>query len=548
MEAPSAEILAALLDPRLYPGDASGVELRETHISRVYLAGDQVYKFKKPVDFGFLNFVSLEARAHFCAREVELNRRLAPDVYRGVGALTRRPDGTLALRGPDASARESESQSESQSGETPLDYCVVMRRLPDADNLAALLKAGRAPDALFTRIGQQLADFFTAAKRFSLEESDATAVLRRNCLENFEQTRKYIGSAIDGRRHAFLEATCRSFLDTHVPLLDRRAQEGRICDGHGDLRLDHIYAGESLEIIDCIEFNERFRRGDSALDLAFLLMDLEFNGRPDAAQTLLTACARRMNDPGMYGVIDFYTAYRAMVRAKVACLRLASLAPEHTPACMEEIRRYLDLSVTAAVRFGRPALYITSGLPASGKSRIARGLAAALGAVHLATDQIRKENDPDAPAPAGPHAFNAGRYSEQQRSLVYSHLFVRADECLRSGRSVILDATFASRHLREEARRLADTARTPFVFIHAFCSENNALARLRKRELKPGLSDARADHWLDLKRNFEPPTELPDRCVAEVCTDAARDESVLDALAGARARLLEQQSSAALFD
>lgn len=545
MESQSPEILAALRDPTLYPGAVSRVELRETHISRVYLAGDQVYKFKKPVDFGFLNFVSLESRAHFCAQEVELNRRLAPDVYRGVGALVRRVDGRLALRGP-------ADEIAPETGETALDYCVIMRRLPDGENLAALLQRNLAPESLFVRIGEQLADFFQSAQRFTLEESDATMVLRRNCLENFEQTREFIGQAVDPRRHAFLEATCRSFLDAHVDLFDARARDGRICDGHGDLRLDHIYAGENLEIIDCIEFNERFRRGDAALDLAFLLMDLEFSGQANAAQALLGACARRLNDPGMYGVIDFYIAYRAMVRAKVACLRLASLSPEQQPACIEEIRRYLDLSAAAAVRFGRPALYITAGLPASGKSRIARGLAAALGAVHLATDQIRKENDAAAPAPgpepAGAHAFNAGRYSEQQRSLVYSHLFVRADEMLRSGRSVILDATFASQRLRAEARRLAETVRAPFVFIHAFCSEENALARLRKRELKPGLSDARAQHWTDLKRNFEAPAELPETCRVDVCTDAARDESVLEALAGARGRWLAQQSHAALFD
>jgi uncharacterized protein len=404
MEVQSPEIFAALLDPALYPGEVSAVELRETHISRVYLAGDCVYKFKKPVDFGFLNFVSLDSRKRFCAREVELNRRLAPDVYLGVGLLISQPDGKFALRMP----------NESEHDTTILDYCVVMRRLSDAENLSALLQNAQAPDELFVQIGEQLADFFAGTERFTLETSDATAVLRSNCLENFEQTRAYIGEAIDPHRHAFLEATCRSFLDTHVALLDARAHEGRICDGHGDLRLDHIYASRRLEIIDCIEFNERFRRGDSALDLAFLLMDLEFAGHPGQAQTLLAACARRMNDPGMYGVIDFYIAYRAMVRAKVDCLRLASLAPDERPARITEIRRFLDLSAQAATRSGRPTLYITSGLPASGKSRIARGLAAALGAVHLATDQLRKANDAGthAPAQTQAHEFNAGRYSE----------------------------------------------------------------------------------------------------------------------------------------
>ncbi len=539
MESRSSDILAALLDPALYAGDVSAVELRETHISRVYLAGERVYKFKKPVDFGFLDFVSLESRQRYCAREVELNRRLAPDVYLGVGALVIEPDGTIALRMP----TESGAPEDPPEGATICDYCVVMRRLPDAENLAVLLEKNQAPADLFVRIGEQLADFFLGTERFTLETSDATAVLRSNCLENFEQTRAYIGDAIDPHRHAFLEATCRSFLDTRIALLDARAHAGRICDGHGDLRLDHIYAGQRLEIIDCIEFNERFRRGDAALDLAFLLMDLEFAGHANEAQTLLAACARRMNDPGMYGVIDFYIAYRAMVRAKVDCLRLASLAPAERPAHIAEVRRFLDLSAQAAARFGRPALYITSGLPASGKSRIARGLAAALGAVHLATDQIRKEND--AGAPLATHQFNAGRYSEQRRSLVYSELFVRADELLRSGRSVALDATFAARRLRTEARRLAETAHAPFVFIHVFCSEENALARLRKRELRPGLSDARVEHWAGLKRNFEPPLELSADCRVDVCTDAARDESTLDALIGARARLLEQQAHSA---
>lgn len=555
MDAQSKEALAALLEPAIYPGDVSSVELRETHISRVYLTADRVYKFKKPVDFGFLNFVSLESRAHFCAREVELNRRLAPNVYAGVGALVRNSANELALRLPNTGeissrAREAEPDGLLRDGDSILDYCVVMRRLPDAENLAALLARGAAPTRLFEGIGERLADFFSATRRLSRDECDAAAMLRSNCLENFDQTRSFIGAIIDPQRHAFLEATCRSFLNTHGALLDARAAEGRICDGHGDLRLDHIYAGRTLEIIDCIEFNERFRRGDCALDLAFLLMDLEFAGRNDAAETTLAACARRMNDPGMYGVIDFYIAYRALVRAKVDCLRLSSLAPDQRPAVIAEIRRYLDLSAAAAVRSGRPALYIASGLPASGKSRIARGLSSALGAIILATDQIRKEQDASesANAPPAAHAFNAGRYSEHRRSLVYSRMFVRADELLRSGHSVILDATFSKRSLREEARRLAQTARTPFVFFHVFCSEENSLARLRKREIRPGLSDARVEHWAGLKQAFEPPEELTPDCRTDICTDAAKDESVMEALAGARDKLLKQQTGADLFD
>jgi aminoglycoside phosphotransferase family enzyme len=277
---------------------AQGMQLRETHISEVFLTRENVYKVKKPVQLGFLDFSTLERRKAFCEAEVKLNRRLAPSVYRGVVPVTQRGKGPHKL-----------------GGEGPIvDYAVEMKRLPDSDAADVRLRNGRLERGDLQRIAVQLADFHRRARcdeetsRFGTPEAIAS-----NVIENFEQTRSSAPRFLPAAELEALERWQREFLERERPRFEARIAAQRVRDGHGDLRLEHCYldATGGVEIIDCIEFNERFRYGDVCADLAFLAMDLTWHERPDLSEALLAFYASLTDDHDLYGVVDFYESYRA---------------------------------------------------------------------------------------------------------------------------------------------------------------------------------------------------------------------------------------------
>jgi aminoglycoside phosphotransferase family enzyme len=240
-------------EPTFYPHDVQGVEVRETHISLVFLTGGLVYKIKKPVALGFLDFRKLADRRRFCAREVELNRRLSSGVYEGVVAI--RDDGkgglSLAPRG------------------RAVEYAVRMVQLPDRANLAAMLAEGPPTEGLLDDLGRTRAGVYAEARRS--EDIDAFGdpeLIRFNMEENFEQIAPLAAGLVPPEQWEFVRQVCRAFWKDHRELFMQRVQAGMIRDGHGDLRADHVYFHGGVQIIDCIEFNERFRYGDAALDLA----------------------------------------------------------------------------------------------------------------------------------------------------------------------------------------------------------------------------------------------------------------------------------------
>ena len=325
-------LIQAMLDPSWYPHHPKEVELVQTHISYIFLAGGLVYKIKKPVDFGFLDFTSLGQRRFFCREEVRLNQRFSPDIYLAVDPISQVGD---TYRLGDETA--------------VVEYAVKMRRINEAHMLYRLLQAGAVTIATIQRVGKYLARVYAAiASDEKSRQFGSLEVIATNVRENFAQTKKYIGGPLSAEAFATIEGWSLSFMRKEAALFAQRVARGYIKDCHGDLHLQHICVeGKHIYVFDCIEFNERFRFGDVASDVAFLAMDLDSSGHPDLATVFAEAYADAAGDDAMAGVLQFYKVYRAYVRAKVTSFMLDD--PALDKKAKEEVSRrakaYYDLAL-----------------------------------------------------------------------------------------------------------------------------------------------------------------------------------------------------------
>jgi len=324
-------LVQAMLDPSFYPHHPAQVDLVQTHISYLFLCGDLVYKVKKPVDFGFLDFTTLEQRGFFCQQEVSLNKRFSPDVYLGVVPISLVGD---SFRLGDETA--------------VIEYAVKMRRINEEHMLYRLLQAGRAGPETMQRIGRHLAMAYAAIPGDEKSRAFGTLdVIATNVKENFAQTRHYLGGPVTKEVFASIERWSLSFMQAKRALFEQRMAQGRIKDCHGDLHLQHICVeGEHIYIFDCIEFNERFRFGDVASDVAFLAMDLDFNDYPDLGRIFVDAYAAAAADLTLSEVLPFYKVYRAYVRAKVTSFLLddAALDEKAREEVLRQAKQYYDLA------------------------------------------------------------------------------------------------------------------------------------------------------------------------------------------------------------
>jgi aminoglycoside phosphotransferase family enzyme len=323
-------LVEAMLEPGFYDHPVESVEYLQTHISSVFLTGDFVYKLKKPLDFGFLDYTTVELRRRFCEAEVELNRRLAPAVYLGVKPITM-VDGLPILDG---------------AGE-PVDWVVVMRQM-DQRLLGPEVDArGELTEAHIDALVDILVPFYQdAATGPGVDEYGRIDTVKFNTDENFEQTAGFVGEAITEQQYEEIRSYTDTFYERHAALFERRIANGYIRESHGDLHLRNIVLSSPPIIFDCIEFNERFRCGDVAVDLAFLAMDLDFRGHPGLARRLVNRYVRQSGDHELLKLLDFYRCYRAYVRGKIACFTMADPAvDEDTRAQQRDLaRRYFDLA------------------------------------------------------------------------------------------------------------------------------------------------------------------------------------------------------------
>jgi aminoglycoside phosphotransferase family enzyme len=320
-----------MLRPEAYPHPADDLELHETHISWVILAGPYGYKIKKPVNLGFLDFSDVERRATDCTDEVRLNRRLCPDVYLGVCWLAER-NGELFVGGDGR----------------PVEPIVQMRRLPADGMLPHLLRNGAADADLAARIGHHLARFHASAEAGpDVDQYGSPTVVRANWDEAFRQTERLPEEILPAETRAAIRDYVGRFLHEQAALLERRVATGRIRDGHGDLHAASICVeGASLHLFDCIEFNTQFRCADVAAEVAFFAMDLDHYGRPDLAAAFVDAYIGDSGDAELRSLLDFYRCYRAYVRGEVAGLRLAGadLPERERDTLVDEARAYFDLA------------------------------------------------------------------------------------------------------------------------------------------------------------------------------------------------------------
>jgi aminoglycoside phosphotransferase family enzyme/predicted kinase len=513
-------LLEFLRDPASYPHRPREVTEVHTHASMVFLVPPLVYKIKKPVDFGFLDFSTLEKRRHFCQREVELNSRLAPGIYQGVVPLTRQADA-YAFSG---SGRVAE-------------YAVKMTCLEPAGFLNSRIKAGTAGEAELERVTRTLADFYRKQPSPpELAEWGGIAKLRISTDENFAQTRDFIGNTLSGAAFGAIRGFTENCYHHRAALFDRRVVQGWIRDCHGDLHLDHIHVtDDALHIYDCIEFNDRFRHLDVASDAAFLAMDLDFHDRPELASFFIRRLAELLGDPEMESLMDFYKCYRAYVRGKVESLHSIAEPGDAAgrQAAAANARRYFQLALQYAVAGAHPRAITLMGRVASGKSTLAAALARELGWPLVSSDVLRKTLTGVPLHERGDAASRAKLYATGMTERTYHTLIEEASQTLRHGRGVILDATFSKRALRDSLRaRLGDEN---LIWVLARADEKTTLDRLRRRDGRHDVvSDARlADHAM-LDAAFEPPDELPARSLLEIATgnDPARTvQCLLTALA-----------------
>lgn len=485
------KILEAMTHPGFYPHPVKSIERVETHISTVFLTGPFVYKIKKPVDLGFLDFTTLEKRQHYCRQEVALNRRLSRGVYMETLPITAQRGG-YTLSGPGV----------------PVEFAVKMHQLAETDSMQQRLKHATLDNRDIEELVHLLVGFYAHASMDSkLAAADAPAVASLPWEENLQLIEAFAGVWIDRRQFEIVRSTTRSFFKKHKNLFRRRRKNGKIRDCHGDLRTDHIYFTENgIQIIDCIEFDDRLRYLDVISDLAFLAMDLEHNHFPQTAMTLIRLYVEQTDDIGALPLLNFYRCYRAMVRCKVSCFRLreiGSRSANHDPL-RAAAERYLAMAYGYAATFSRPILWMVCGLPASGKSTIAKALAEVFDISVIRSDMIRKELLVGSSGLSDESTFEQGLYSAYATEITYKRMFDLAQENLKKGKSVVIDATFSRAVRRAEVLRIAEHRQSAPVFVECRTTEPILAARLLKRETEPSVSDARLIHLEDFKNRFEP--------------------------------------------
>jgi uncharacterized protein len=449
--------------------DEAWGQVAETHSAVVFFAGDRACKLKKPVSLGFLDFSTREARMAACAREVELNLRFAPDVYLGP-AEVRGPDGQVC------------------------DHLVVMRRMPAARRLSALVRS-RAPVARPLRqVARILAvQHARAARGPRIDEQGSRDALHGRWADNIGQTRQIQerlvpDELLDRVVSGEIERLALRFLAGRAPLFDARIRDGRIVDGHGDLLADDIFClDDGPRILDCLDFDDRLRWLDGLDDAAFLGMDLERLGAPALAEEFMAAYADYAGDPAPASLSHHYLAYRAFVRVKIACLRVA----QGDPAAGFEARQLAGVALRH-LQAGAATLVLMGGLPGTGKSALAGAVAGRLGFTVLNSDRIRKELA-GLPAQASARApYGSGIYTAGWTQRTYAELLHRAAVLLAYGESVIADASFISAQQRTAA--VAAAAGVSADLVQLRCTAPRELAARRISARTGGVSDADPVH------------------------------------------------------
>ncbi|KAA5542568.1 AAA family ATPase [Roseiconus nitratireducens] len=448
----SEQAVRAMRSADLYP-QRQPPEVIETHISTLFLSDDVVYKLKKPVDFGFLDYSTLQKRLQACQAEVALNRRLAPDVYQGVVAVGHDDQGRWQI----------------DSNVPPLEWMVKMKRLPDDRCLSNMIRQRSWNQNDVDATVALLTNFYASLEPVHVDSYHSRVL--QHVLDN--------QSELESPGHRFhsplvrrVHAAQRQFLFLHGDLLDRRVTQGRIVEGHGDLRAEHLYLTKPPVVIDGIEFSRELRLIDIADELCFFAITCEMLGAPEIGQQVLEGCCAGLHDVPEDALLDFYRAYRACVRAKVEVLRIDQAEGSDRQQAIDRAGKYLHLADGYARQFASPLAIIVRGLSGTGKTTFASALADQIGATHLSTDQIRKGGQAVGKDPS---------YDQTARRKVYESMYDQGVERLGDGESVVLDGTHLQASPLHQAAERLHREGGRVVVVNCVCPGEVAIERIEAR-------------------------------------------------------------------
>jgi uncharacterized protein len=500
------------------PGD---VEIRETHISWLFLAGDRVYKLKKPVVLNFLDYGTPERRRIMCAQEIRLNSRLAPGVYLGVRGLAAGDDGLDIVADDDPAA---------------VDYVVEMRRYDEDRTLAVLVAREQVDDRQLDDVGTALAGFHRTCPPAC--RRDGAAAARHEIHDNLAE----LSDLLPDRRFTLggLARFLDAFVLAHAPMLDARSASGHVREGHGDLRAEHVILDAKLAFVDCVEFDRSLRTIDAADDLAFLVMDLCARGAEPLGRRVIDAYRAAGGDCGPDELVWFYATHRALVRAKVALLRAAP--QDGTRASGATVPRAADelfaVAERSAWRARGPMALVICGAAASGKSQLAATVAARFAVPVINSDIVRKQLAGLHPTQRAPTEL----YDTEINHRTYGELGRQTARAIADRHSVLVDAT--CRHRADRDTLMAELADpTPVWFVECMAPAEVRIARAAAREHDPAhVSDATAELVRDEHNAFDPLDEIaPDRHLA-LRTDRRTPGVLADLLALLDARLADERA------
>jgi len=510
-----------------YPFPVTDIEVRQTHISVVFLTERFVYKVKKPVDLGFLDFTTLQRRRHFCHEEVRLNRRLAPEVYLGVVPVVESSGGRLEVEGEGRAVA----------------HAVKMKRLPDDATLLERLERDALQADDLRALGRRIAAFHEdTASRPEIDAFGRFEVVAGNARENLEQVEPHVGTALSRDVHDRLSDILERRLEELRELIEERAARHVPRDTHGDLHLDHVYLfpdrtpPRDLVVIDCIEFNERFRYADPVADMAFLAMDLARHGRRDLARAFAEAYFDSVQDDDGPELLPFYMAYRAAVRGKVEAMasREEEIPEAQRRKAVRAARAHWMLALSELEPPPRrPGLALVAGLPGTGKSTVAEGLARRAGFRVVSSDEVRKELAGLAPGASAEAGFGEGLYTGEWNDRTYAECLRRARAMIFEGERVIVDASFREASRRRTFLDAADSWGVRSALLVCTASPDVVRGRLARR--RGGASDADWSIYLRAAEAWETAEpEATGRAPRSVATDGSVEESVESAWARLR--------------
>jgi aminoglycoside phosphotransferase family enzyme/predicted kinase len=512
-------LIEFLLNSSSYPHKPRYVKHIQTHASHVFIVPPYVYKIKKPVNFGFLDFSTLDKRKYYCEKEVELNSRLC-DVYLGVEEISVR-DGDFVFG----------------KGDETFEYAVKMKKLPERYFLKNLLRKSRVTKDDLLRVVEKLVEFYKRQPVMEhISDFGRPERIKISIDENFSLTKSFIGRTISKVAYDATKFYNDMFFEKKSHLFKERIRRGLIKDCHGDLHLEHInLRPQGTCIYDCIEFNERFRYIDIASDIAFLAMDLDYNGYNDFANFVISEISKRMEDEIIFEIIDFYKCYRAYVRGKVESIRSSEteIPGEERKASREKARKYFRLALNYALFGSRPALIVIFGLIGTGKSTLAHALSEELSCKVVSSDKVRKEIMGLRPTERRYEEFDKGIYAPNITDITYREVLNRGRREIESGKTVILDASFSRMKFRKLVLHEAEALGITIYFIQTKADERTIRKRLIEREEKSQvISDGRLEIFERFKEGFEEPDEVPKGKHLVISTNKTLEETLIQTLKG----------------